>query len=228
MALSGEGLDELVHLYEPTGQVGVYALKTGLPALTMQVEKRRGGVQVSVTPSLGFVAGLDHDYLFSDETLWKLDRAQSGRVLPAIKTLCGSSLFFTTQDAADFCSFVLPELGRSVTIEDPERLLLNQIPLEPVVQFYLDAPRMGAVSAHAEFLYGEEKVTPFAPAPVGLLRDARAEKRAARLLGTYLQPGGARQAASTAPTTKKGLHLSGRGRACPAYRGGGLPERCIP
>ena len=49
---------------------------------------------------------------------------------------------------------------------------------------------MGAVSAHAEFLYGEEKVTPFAPAPGGLLRDARAEKRAARLLGTYLQPGG--------------------------------------
>ena len=189
MALSGEGLDELVHLYEPTGQVGGYALKTGLPALTMQVEKRRGGVQVSVTPSLGFVAGLDQDYLFSDETLWKLDRVQSGRVLPALKTLCGSSLFFTTQDAADFCSFVLPELGRNVTIEDPERLLLNQIPLEPVVQFYLDAPRMGAVSAHAEFLYGEEKVTPFAPAPGGLLRDARAEKRAARLLGTYLQPG---------------------------------------
>ena len=77
-------------------------------------------------PSLGFVAGLDHDYLFSDETLWKLDRVQSGRVLPALKTLCGSSLFFTTQDAADFCSFVLPELGRNVTIEDPERLLLNR------------------------------------------------------------------------------------------------------
>lgn len=42
MALSGEGLDELVHLYEPTGQVGGYALKMGLPALTMQVEKRPG------------------------------------------------------------------------------------------------------------------------------------------------------------------------------------------
>ena len=43
--------------------------------------------------------------------------------------------------------------------------------------------------AHAEFLYGEDRVTPFAPAPAGLLRDARAEKRAARLLGAYLQPG---------------------------------------
>ena len=31
MALSGEGLDELVHLYEPTGQVGGYALKRVCP-----------------------------------------------------------------------------------------------------------------------------------------------------------------------------------------------------
>ena len=79
--------------------------------------------------------------------------------------------------------------GRHLTIEDPERLLLNQIPLEPVTQFYLDAPQMGAVSAHLEFLYGEDRVAPFTPPPQGLLRDARAENRAAKLLGRYLQPG---------------------------------------
>lgn len=80
---------------------------------------------------------------------------------------------------------MLPELGRKITIDDPDRLLLNQIPLEPVVQFYLDAPHMGAVRAHPEFLYGEDRVTPFA-APTDLLRDARAERRAGRLLQTYL------------------------------------------
>ena len=48
---------------------------------------------------------------------------------------------------------LLPELGSRVTIEDPERLLLNQIPLEPVVQFYLDAPDSFRIEAHAEFLY---------------------------------------------------------------------------
>ena len=180
--LNGEIFDGLVALYAPTGNLGGYTLKTGIPALTMRVEKRRGGVQVSVTPSLGFVAGLDHDYLFSDETLWKLDRVQSGRVLPALKTLCGSSLFFTTQDAADFCSFVLPELGRNVTIEDPERLLLNQIPLEPVVQFYLDADRGLTVTAYPVFLYGEDRVAPGEPVPPDLLRDARTENRAKRLL----------------------------------------------
>ena len=84
---------------------------------------------------------------------------------------------------------LLPELGSRVTIEDPERLLLNQIPLEPVVQFYLDAPTRETVRAHLEFLYGEDRVTPEEPGPAGLLRDARAEQRAGRLLGRYLEPG---------------------------------------
>ena len=53
--LNGEIFDGLVALYAPTGNLGGYTLKTGIPALTMRVEKRRGGVQVSVTPSLGFV-----------------------------------------------------------------------------------------------------------------------------------------------------------------------------
>ena len=190
MALSGEGLDELVHLYEPTGQVGGYALKTGLPALTMQVEKRRGGVQVSVTPSLGFVAGLDHDYLFSDETLWKLDRVQSGRVLPALKTLCGSSLFFHDTGCSGFLQFCPAGVGpeRDHRGSGAAAAESNSVGTGGAV-LSGRAAGWGAVSAHAEFLYGEEKVTPFAPAPGGLLRDARAEKRAARLLGTYLQPG---------------------------------------
>ena len=187
--LSGELFDELVAMYEPTGQVGGYQLKKGLPALTMKAEKRRGGVHIQVEPALHVYSGFGFDYLYSVDTLWQAKHAEAERMMPALQELCGSGLFFTTRDAADFCSFVLPELGRKLTIDDPDRLLLNQIPLEPVVQFYLDAPRMGAVQAHAEFLYGEDRVTPFEPAPAGLLRDARAEKRAARLLGAYLQPG---------------------------------------
>ena len=189
IALTGELFDALVALYADRHELGGYALKEGIPSLTMQVERRRGGVEISVRPSLGWVGGLDFDYLFSEDTLWRLDRAATARMLPALKGLSGKSLFFTSRDATAFCSYVLPELGRHVTIEDPDRLLLNQIPLEPVTQFYLDAPQMGAVSAHLEFLYGEDHVTPFAPPPQGLLRDARAENRAARLLGRYLQPG---------------------------------------
>ena len=48
-------------------------------------------------------------------------------MLPAFRGLSGRNLFFTSGDATAFCSYVLPELGRYVTIEDPERLLLNQI-----------------------------------------------------------------------------------------------------
>ncbi|VUX22190.1 ATP-dependent helicase HepA [Faecalibacterium prausnitzii] len=183
--LSGELLDELVVLYEPRGEVGGYALRKGLPALTLRVEKKRGGVHIVVEPSLYTLQGLDYSYLYNEDTIWKLERAEAARLLPALNALCGSGLFFTSKDAVSFCSFVLPELGRKITIDDPDRLLLNQIPLEPVVQFYLDAPHMGAVRAHPEFLYGEDRVPPFA-APVDLLRDARAERRAGRLLQTYL------------------------------------------
>ena len=183
--LSGELLDELVALYEPRGEVGGYALRKGLPALTLRVEKKRGGVHIVVEPSLYTLQGLDYSYLYNEDTIWKLERAEAARLLPALNALCGSGLFFTSKDAVSFCSFVLPELGRKITIDDPDRLLLNQIPLEPVVQFYLDAPHMGSVRAHPEFLYGEDRVTPFA-APTDLLRDARAERRAGRLLQTYL------------------------------------------
>ena len=183
--LSGELLDELVALYEPRGEVGGYALRKGLPALTLRVEKKRGGVHIVVEPSLYTLQGLDYSYLYNEDAIWKLERAEAARLLPALNALCGSGLFFTSKDAVSFCSFVLPVLGRKITIDDPDRLLLNQIPLEPVVQFYLDAPHMGAVRAHPEFLYGEDRVTPFA-APTDLLRDARAERRAGRLLQTYL------------------------------------------
>ncbi len=189
IALTGENFDALVQLYEHTGDLGGYDLREGLPAITMNVERRRGGVQVECSPSLGLAHGLDYDYLFSEDTVWRLQKAGCTRILPALQALCGKSLFFTSADASAFCSYVLPELGSKLNIVDPDRLLLNQIPLEPVVQFYLDAPDSFRVEAHAEFLYGEDKVTPFVPAPAGLLRDVRAESRAKKLLAAYLQAG---------------------------------------
>ena len=189
MILTGEIFDDLVQLYEHTGFLGGYELREGLPVITMTVERRRGGVQVEGEPALSAVQGLDYDYLFSEDTLWRLQRPGCTRILPALQALGGKSLFFTSADATAFCSYVLPELGSKLNIVDPERLLLNQIPLEPVVQFYLDAPDSFCIEAHAEFLYGEDKVTPFVPSPAGLLRDVRAESRAKRLLASYLQPG---------------------------------------
>jgi len=128
MALTGELFDGLVTLYADRGEVGGYTLKKDVPALTLQVERRRGGVEIAVEPSLGWVSGLDFDYLFSEDTLWRLDRAATTRMAPALKTLCGKRLFFTSKDATAFCSYVLPELGRHVTIEDPERLLSEPDP----------------------------------------------------------------------------------------------------
>ena len=189
MGLTGEIFDALVQMYEHTGFLGGYELREGLPTVTIAVERRRGGVQVEGDPALCSVQGLDYDYLFTEDTLWRLQRPGCERVLPALQALSGKSLFFTSADASAFCSYVLPELGGKLNIVDPDRLLLNQIPLEPVVQFYLDAPDNTRIEAHAEFLYGEDRVTPFVPAPAGLLRDVRAESRARKLLSAYLQPG---------------------------------------
>ena len=189
MGLTGEIFDALVQMYEHTGFLGGYELREGLPTVTIAVERRRGGVQVEGDPALCGVQGLDYDYLFTEDTLWRLQRPGCERVLPALQALSGKSLFFTSADASAFCSYVLPELGGKLNIVDPDRLLLNQIPLEPVVQFYLDAPDNTRIEAHAEFLYGEDRVTPFVPAPAGLLRDVRAESRARKLLSAYLQSG---------------------------------------
>ena len=140
MILTGENFDALVQMYAHTGFLGGYELREGLPAVTLTVARSRGGVQVEGEPALSAVQGLDYDYLFSEDTLWRLQRPGCTRILPALQALGGKSLFFTNADATAFCSYVLPELGSRLNIVDPERLLLNQIPLEPVVQFYLDAP----------------------------------------------------------------------------------------
>ena len=188
LPLTGEGLDALVELYAAEGVVGGYTLKEGLPVISLKVERRKGGVQLSCTPVLSGVKGLDYAYLLGETTLWRMQREECRRVLPVLDTFGGRSLFFTSTDAAAFCSYVLPELGNRVNIVDPDRLLLNQIPLEPVVQFYLDADRGLTVTAYPVFLYGEGRVAPAEPVPPDLLRDARTENRAKRLLETYLEP----------------------------------------
>lgn len=192
--LTGELFDDLVDLYAPTGAVGGYTLHIGLPPLHLRAKKKRGGAQLSLSQEFDLYRSLNRAYFFSmDEnelSLWQTSLEDADRVEPALNALGGNSIFFTREDAADFCSYVLPELsdGADLTIDDPDRLLLNQIPLKPVVQFYLDAPNRSAVTARAEFLYGEERVQPFAPAPANLIRDGRTERRAQHLLSLYLHP----------------------------------------
>ena len=50
------------------------------------------------------------------------------------------------------------------------------------------ADRGLTVTAYPVFLYGEDRVAPGEPVPPDLLRDARTENRAKRLLETYLEP----------------------------------------
>ena len=74
MILTGENFDALVQMYAHTGFLGGYELREGLPVITMTVERRRSGVQVEGEPALSAVQGLDYDYLFSEDTLWRLQQ----------------------------------------------------------------------------------------------------------------------------------------------------------
>ena len=190
ITLTGETFDALVEMFRPEGVLGGYRLEEGMPHLRAQVKKKKGGVLVSTPYALKSFESLNYGYLFSLEahSLWQLERRSYQRVACALEMLCGKEVFFTDQDAAQFCSYVLPELSECLSLEDPRRLLLDQIPLEPTVQFYLDAPRPMTITAHAEFLYGEERVAPQLPPPEGLLRDVRAERRAAALLERWFEP----------------------------------------
>ena len=100
--LTGEIFDALVQQYEHTGLLGGYELREGLPTITLTVERRRGGVQVEGSPALASVQGLDYDYLFSETTLWRMQRPGCTRLLPALQALGGKSLFFTSADATAF------------------------------------------------------------------------------------------------------------------------------
>lgn len=94
MILTGENFDALVQMYAHIGILGGYELREGLPAVTLTVARSRGGVQVEGEPALSAVQGLDYDYLFSEDTLWRLQRPGCTRILPALQALGGKSLFF--------------------------------------------------------------------------------------------------------------------------------------
>ena len=119
LPLTGEGLDALVELYAAEGVVGGYTLKEGLPVISLKVERRKGGVQLSCTPALSGVQGLDYAYLLGESTLWRMQREECRRVLPVLDTFGGRSLFFTSADAAAFCSYVLPEWATGSTSWTP-------------------------------------------------------------------------------------------------------------
>ena len=184
--ITGAMLDDLVDHCAGTGNVGGYELKNGLPKLTLTVEKRKPGVQIGIKPSLNTYCGVRYDYAYNDSKLYCMEHDAYAKLFPVIDCLDGNGLFFNEADASKFCTYVLPEISKNVKIDDPDRLLLNQIPLEPVVQFYLDSPSMGVITAHAEFVYGEDKVTPYEITDPGLTRDLRTENCAIKLLNNWM------------------------------------------
>ncbi len=186
LPLSPDSCDELYDLYAATGMLAGRRLPEKPPRLSLHTERRKGGALLSLTPCPGSFAGGRQVYFFTEEALWPCETKAAQRLIPLLDTLGGRELFFTTADLAAFCSYILPEVRDFLEIDDPERVLLDQIALVPVVQFYLDAPGGGTVSAYAQFVYGEDKTSPFVQYDKSFLRDERTETRANAALAHYL------------------------------------------
>jgi hypothetical protein len=180
--------DALYDLYRPDGVFSGWLLPEKPPKLTLRAQKRKGGAELCLSPCPGCFSGSRQDYLFTEEQLWPCPHARAEKLLPVLNALGGRPLFFTKEDTAAFCSYVLPEVRDFVTIEDPDRALLDQIPLVPVVQYYLDSPAPGVVSAYAAFVYGEDQVSPYVPYSGAFLRDSRTEQCADAALARFLTP----------------------------------------
>jgi superfamily II DNA or RNA helicase len=188
LPLAPDTCDALYDLYLPTGMLSGWLMPEKAPKLQLSVTQKKGGALLCLSPCPGSFAGSRSVYFFTDTKIWACAPRTAEKIIPVLDTLGERELFFTTADLGAFCSYVLPEVREFLDIEDEQRLLLDQIPLIPVVQYYLDAPRMGEVTAHAEFLYGEDKVQPGAPCSGSFLRDEKTELRAAGALERFLHP----------------------------------------
>lgn len=187
--LAGDVFEEMFDLYYREGMLSGYFLHKGMPQAELNVEKKPGGAELLITPEMSWFESSVHAYIFSQDSIWQTEKAVFTRLSGALLHINKRAHFFTKKDMAVFCSYVLPEFEGKLRLNDPERLLLDQLPMEPVVQYYLDAPGEQGIAAHVEFLYGEDRVTPFDPPPLSLLRDTRTERRAEQVLRRYLHEG---------------------------------------
>lgn len=180
--------DELYELYYPQGVLSGWLMPEKPPLLQLICEKKQSGVTMRISPCPGSFEGSRNTYFFTEDTLWPCKRRKAQKLIPVLDSMGERDLFFTTQDAADFCSYVLPEIRDFLEIQDPDRALLDQLPLTPVVQYYLDAPELGTIDGYAQFVYGEDIVSPFQRYDHSFLRDDRTETQAIELLRRYLEP----------------------------------------
>ena len=214
LPLAPAACDALYDLYQPQGMFSGWLLPEKPPTLTLRVEKRRGGAALSIHPCPGSFAGSSQTYFFTDEALWPLPHPLAEKLIPALDEIGERPVFFKTADAAEFCSYVLPEIRACLEIDDPDRILLDQIPLTPVVQFYLDCPFPGTVSAYATFVYGEDKISPYLRYDESFRRDARTEERAGTALARLLHPD---------PTQPAGVYSTNREDEVENFLDQGIP-----
>ncbi len=185
LAIAPPICDEIYNLHFEKGEIYIYNLPRTPFKLTLQAVLKKGGATLSVSPRVNWFYGEDYIYTFDDENIWRLDKNLFNQVVNVLETLT-KEVFFTTADVSKFCSYVLPEIRSQVVLDDPDEILISQIPLTPIVQYYIDAPNYRNITAYPVFLYGEDKVSPLEQVSTTFMRDKRSEEQTIALLAHYM------------------------------------------
>ena len=227
LPLTGEGLDALVELYAAEGVVGGYTLKEGLPVISLKVERRKGGVQLSCTPALRGVQGLDYAYLLGESTLWRMQREECRRVLPVLDTF-GAQLVLYQRGCRRLLQLCAAGIGQPGQHRGPRPAAAEPDP----------AGTGGAV------LSGRRSGAYRHGVPGLSVRRGQGSPRRAGAPGSFAgcphrEPGKApagdlsgtreRQAGALQPFRGGGAFpAAGGGHSRPAGHGRGVPDRCLP
>ena len=155
MPLSGELLDELVALYGRGARWAVTPCERSA-RVTAASRVEEGAAYTSWWSPICTLQGSTTATLYNEDTIWKLERAEAARLLPALNALCGDGLFFTSKGCrVVFAALCCRSWKRKITIDDPDRLLLNRAPEPGGAVLSGCAPHKGLSAPTGIFVWGK-------------------------------------------------------------------------
>lgn len=189
--LTGRSFDQFFRLY--CGQrlpsqrsKADHILKKEDPKVTLHLERKSDYAELSIPEleNLHFFGYSRALYAVTDNAVLRCSREFQEQAFPMLKH-SASPMTMALDDMAAFCSVVVPEIRKFVTIEDESDLLHSYLPDECVSCFYFDWED-DHLTGWLKFRYGEKEIPENTSVSVGIRRDIRSEQVAHQLMTQFL------------------------------------------
>lgn len=171
------------------------SLVNGRPPLTLEIEKREGGIAISPTQDEEAFYGLDHEfrYIYHDDQIYRVDETFSQYVAPILRCFTENrrpEITIPDVKEQEFFGNVLPALKKIATVLLAPEVQRHYYHEQLVKQVYFDRQGDG-ISARVVFQYGTLEINPLVKAPQvedkerRLLRNLREENQLLRIFENY-------------------------------------------